>query len=57
MKENDELIDEIREVRRQISEKVGHDPQKLIEHYMEMQKKYAERLVKEELQPVEAVKI
>jgi hypothetical protein len=43
----DPIIDEIRDVRHRISEEFGHDPEKLVEHYMELEKtKYADRLVK-----------
>jgi hypothetical protein len=42
---SDPLIDEIREVRRRISERFGHDPRKLVEHYMELQKRHADRLI------------
>ena len=42
----DPALDEIREVRHRISEQFGHDPRKLIEYYMELQKEYADRLVR-----------
>jgi glycyl-tRNA synthetase alpha subunit len=35
----------VRAARRRISERYGHDPKKLIEHYIEMQKQFQERLV------------
>jgi hypothetical protein len=38
-------IEEIREIRRRISERFGHDPQRLGEHYIEYQKKFADRLI------------
>jgi hypothetical protein len=42
----DPTIARIREARHQISEKCGHDPKKLVEYYMKLQKeKYADRLV------------
>jgi hypothetical protein len=41
---NDPVIDEIREVRRRISERVGHDPARLAAYYMEMQERYRDRL-------------
>jgi len=45
MKEDDDpAIKEIRDVRHRISESVGHDPHKLIEHYIEMQKTFVRRL-------------
>ncbi len=43
--EADEVIEKVREIRRRISEHFGHDPVKLVEHYMEIQKEYADRLV------------
>jgi hypothetical protein len=41
----DPVIDEIREIRKQISARFDHDTQKLIEHYMELQKRHQERLL------------
>jgi thymidylate kinase len=35
----------IRQARQRISAKYGHDPEKLVEHYMELQKKYQDRLI------------
>ena len=34
----DPAIDEIREVRRKISAEFGHDPRRLMQHYLEMEK-------------------
>jgi hypothetical protein len=42
----DPIVDEIREVRRRISEEFGHDPKRLAEHYMKLQEKHADRLVR-----------
>ena len=42
---NDETIKQIREARGRISEQFGHDPKRLIEHYMELQKQYHDRLL------------
>lgn len=42
---SDPVIDEIREIRHQISESVGHDPVKLVAYYMEFQKQYQDRLI------------
>jgi hypothetical protein len=43
----DPTIARIREVRHRISEKCGHDPKRLVEYYMKLQKeKYADRLVR-----------
>jgi len=51
---SDPLIDEIRDVRRRISQRFDHDPRKLVEHYRQMQEQYQDRLVghKESLEEV-----
>jgi hypothetical protein len=41
----DDAIEEVREIRRKISERFDHDPKKLMEYYMELQKRHADRLV------------
>ena len=42
----DSTIARIRQARHRISEKCGHDPEKLVEYYMKLQKdKYAGHLV------------
>ena len=41
---NDPTIDQIRKIRTQISERFDHDPKKLIEYYIQFQKKYRNRL-------------
>lgn len=41
----DPAIDEVREVRRQISERFGHDPARLVEHYMKLQEQHRDRLL------------
>jgi hypothetical protein len=41
----DDAIEEVREVRRQISARFDHDPVKLVEHYMERQKRHGDRLI------------
>lgn len=43
--EADDIIEEVREIRRQISARFDHDLDKLAEHYMELQKRHADRLV------------
>ena len=43
--EGDEEIARIREIRHQISEQFGHDPYRLVAHYMEFQKEHPEKLV------------
>ena len=42
---NDPVIDEIRELRHRISERFDHDPERLVAYYMELQKRYRDRLV------------
>ena len=49
--EKDAAIDRVREVRHRISAQFGHDTKRLIDHYIELQKKYADRLVKPARQP------
>jgi hypothetical protein len=44
-KQADPVIDEVREVRRRISEQFGHDPTRLVAYYMEMQEKFRHRLL------------
>jgi hypothetical protein len=43
---SDPTIDEIRAVRHRISEQFGHDPKKLCEHYMKLQERHRDRLVR-----------
>jgi hypothetical protein len=38
-------IDAIRDVRHRISESVGHDARKLVEHYRRLQERHPERIV------------
>jgi len=42
---SDPVIDEIRAVRSRISAQFDHDPAKLVAHYMELQKRHADRLI------------
>ena len=42
---NDPEIERIREVRRRISEEFHHDPDELVKHYQELQKRHQDRLV------------
>jgi hypothetical protein len=42
--ENEPTLTRIRKVRQRISEKYGHDPYKLVAHYIEFQKQYQDRL-------------
>lgn len=41
----DDAIEEVREIRRQISARFNDDPAKLAQHYMELQQRHADRLV------------
>ena len=43
--QTDPVIDEVREVRHQISARVNHDPVKLVEHYMIFQEQFGDRLL------------
>jgi hypothetical protein len=43
--QDDPTIARIRETRHRISERFGHDPQKLVAYYIELQKKYQDRLL------------
>ncbi len=43
--QTDPVIDEIREVRHRISARFDHDPSKLVAYYMELQKRYQDRLI------------
>ena len=47
MKDNSNLgaLEQVRAARHRISEKFDHDPRKLVEHYMELQQEYKDRLV------------
>lgn len=47
MIKNDLTITQIREIRHQISERFNHDPKKIVEYYIELQKKYKDRLLDE----------
>jgi hypothetical protein len=42
---NEPTLTRIRKARQRISAKCGHDPQKLVEHYIEYQKQYQDRLI------------
>lgn len=42
---NDPAIDAVRAARIQISKEFGDDPTRLIAHYIELQKRYADRLI------------
>jgi hypothetical protein len=46
-KKDDPTIERIRKVRHRISEEQDHDPQKLVEYYLDLQKNYQQRLLAE----------
>ena len=48
---SDPVIDEVREVRRRISEQCGHDPERLVAYYMEMQQQFQGRLIERAAPP------
>jgi len=41
--QRDAVVEEIREVRHRISERFGHDPERLFQHYLELQEEYRDR--------------
>jgi hypothetical protein len=55
---DDPTIERIREARHRISARHSHDPQKIVEYYLELQKKYKQRLLEdteeEHSEPVKA---
>jgi thymidylate kinase len=57
---DDPTITRIREARHRISEDCGHDLQKIVEYYVELQKKYQERIInatQQETTPGEPAKV
>jgi hypothetical protein len=42
---SDPVVDEIRAIRHEISERFGHDPVLIVEYYMKLQEQYADRLI------------
>lgn len=43
---SDPVIDEVREVRHRISARCGHDPDRLVAYYLQLQQQFRERLLK-----------
>ncbi len=43
--QSDPVVDEVRELRRRISERFDHDPARLVAYYMELQEQYRDRLI------------
>jgi hypothetical protein len=48
MMQEDQVIAEIRKVRRQISEECDHDPRKLVSYYKKLQLRHKKRLPRQE---------
>ena len=48
---SDPTLEEIREIRHRISERFEHKPERLLAHYMEIQKEYESRWVDGRLRP------
>ena len=46
MMKTDPGIEKVRSARSKISQEAGHDPEKLIQHYIQYQKRFADRLRK-----------
>jgi hypothetical protein len=44
--QTDDVVDRVRAARRSISESVGHDPEALIRHYQERERRNPERMLK-----------
>ena len=44
----DSTIERVRKVRHQISAEHNHDPRQLIAYYLEMEREYEERILREE---------
>ena len=57
IEEEDPGIAWIREVRHRISAEFGHDTKKLLEHYRELEKKYADRIVREFKEVTDAAEV
>jgi len=51
MTEDKDPIDRVREIRHKISAEFGHDTKRLTEHYRELEKRYADRMLYPEKRP------
>ncbi len=49
----DDAIDRVRAVRRRISESVGNDPDALVRHYQELEKKHQDRMLRDDKRGME----
>ncbi len=54
MEQRDPALDRIRQARHEISERFAHDPDARVAHYMELDKRYADRLWKDEDEELKA---
>ena len=54
MTNDDPTIKAVRDARHLISEMVGHDPRKLVEHYRQLQERHRDRLVSQPKQRPES---
>jgi hypothetical protein len=57
---DDPTITRIREARHKISEECDHDPKKIVEYYVKLQRKYQDRIVRtpeEDTSLLEPVKV
>lgn len=55
MKTKDDGIQAVRDIRTKISSECDNDPEKLVNHYIELQKQHSNQLIKPvELQPCES---
>jgi len=50
MSKSDPAIDAIRKARSKISESVGHDMEKLVRHYRELQKQHPDRILRKSIE-------
>ncbi|MGE3466095.1 MAG: hypothetical protein AB7J13_04115 [Pyrinomonadaceae bacterium] len=57
IEEKDPGIDWIREVRHKISTEFDHDTKKFLDHYRELEKKYADRMVRDFKKVTDAVEV
>ena len=55
MMKDDPSIKAVRDARHRISEMVGHDPWKLVEHYRQLQERHRGRLVSQPTRESEAL--
>ncbi len=45
LRTTDPALDELRKIRHDISRECGHDPDKLVDRYIELQKRHKDRLI------------